>query len=378
MVHLPRILVVGGGIAGLCATIALRRRGFTPELVEARPEPPVEGAAITLHANGVRALRALGLQGALAPAAAVVPRWSFHDAENRLLCETDLTRLWAGVGPCLGVTRAALMQILLQSLDDPVRGPLRLDRAVTELRQDPERVRITFADRSTGDYDLVIGADGAHSTVRALAVAPVSPQSIGATGWRSVVAGRPPGLDHLVLLLGEGCFFGLVPVGHSQTYGFAGTASRPADRSRDQRLDDFRSRFAHFRGPVPDYLARLDRDTVLHTAPVENLALDRWHAGRVLLIGDAAHVMPPHMGQGGSLAAEDGLVLADELARADTLATALAAYNARRQPRVAWVRAQSRAAASAWMLPPGQRNPVLRDHGDRLLTDRYRPLRTPP
>jgi 2-polyprenyl-6-methoxyphenol hydroxylase-like FAD-dependent oxidoreductase len=373
MVRLPRILVVGGGIAGLCAVLALHRQGFAPELVEARPEPPVDGAAITLHPNGVRVLRELGVGDALDRAAAIVPRWSFVDAAGATLCAADLGEVWSGIGPCLGVTRARLMALLHDALGP---SPRRLGCVVTEVRHEAGGVHVGFDDGSCADYDLVVGADGIHSTVRRLAVTAEEPRSLGTTGWRSVVDGRPPGVDHLLLLLGEGCFFGLVPVGHGRTYGFAGTAE-PRDGVPSAGLAHLRRRFAHFGPPVADYLALLDEDRALHVAAIEDLDLDVWYRGRVLLVGDAAHAMPPHMGQGGSLAAEDALVLAEELARASSLPDALTRYTARRRPRVRWVREQTHATAAAWMLPPDRRDVVLREHGERLLIERYRPLAVP-
>ena len=347
--------------------IALSERGFRPELVEARAHRPVGGVAITLHANGVRALRRLGLGDALDAAAAVVPAWSFHDVRGAQLCRTDLVALWNGVGPCVGITRARLMEALWEAASGV---PHRLGCAVTGLRQDVAGVHVAFGDGSAATYDLVVGADGVRSSVRAFAVSPAAPVPTGTTAWRSLVAGRPGGVEHLVLLLGDGCFFGLVPVGGGRTYGFAGARDGHAGGG-------LHARFAHFGGPVPDHLARL-RPAAVHTAPVEHVVPDRWHCGRVLLIGDAAHAMPPHMGQGGCLAAEDALVLADELARADTVTAGVDAYVERRWDRVARVREQSLAAAAAWMLPPAVRDPLLRERGDRILEERYRPLRAEP
>jgi 2-polyprenyl-6-methoxyphenol hydroxylase-like FAD-dependent oxidoreductase len=364
VVKVSHILIVGGGIAGLSAAIALRQRGFAPELVEARAAPPTEGAAITLHGNGVRALRGLGVGPALDAAAAVVPRWACHDQHGELLCQTDLTALWDGVAPCLGITRTRLMEILLDAAD----GPVRFGRTVTGLRQDDRHVHATFADGTCGRYDLVVGADGIGSTVRALAVCDDAPTRTSTVGWRVVVAGRPAGVEHLVLLLGAGCFLGLVPVGGRNTYGFAGSGAGGGP-SKDL--------LAGFGGPAPDFLARLDAAPEPHIAPIGCVTVDRWHAGRVVLIGDAAHATHPHMGQGGSLAVEDGLVLADELARADRLPAALHAYCLRRRPRVNWVHEQSGRAAAAWLLPAAERDAALRRHGDRLLRERYRPLRAP-
>src|SRR6185436_464927 len=199
MVTVSRILVVGAGIAGLATAVALRRRGFTPEIVEARAAPPAEGAAITWHGNGVRALRALGVGPALDAAGAVVPRWACHDRHGALLCRTDLAALWDGVAPCVGITRNLLTGILMGAAAEV---PLRFGCRVTGLRQDDRRVRVAFGDGSCGDYELVVGADGIGSTVRRLAVSDVVPTRTPTVGWRCVVAGRPAGVEHLVLLLG--------------------------------------------------------------------------------------------------------------------------------------------------------------------------------
>jgi len=112
----------------------------------------------------------------------------------------------------------------------------------------------------------------------------------------------------------------------------------------------------------------------LHFGAIEWVELDEWYRGRVVLIGDAAHAGPPHMGEGGCMAMEDALVLADVLHQEDSVESALEAYVRRRRPRADWVQAQSRAAAQAWVLPPAVRNAALRERGDQMFRDRYRPL----
>jgi 2-polyprenyl-6-methoxyphenol hydroxylase-like FAD-dependent oxidoreductase len=113
MADTGRILIVGGGIAGLSLAIALRRRGAAVELVERSPAWVVVGAGIALHANAVRALRSLGLGEAIDGASAPLPRWGFFDRDGRQLCQTDLADLWRAAGPCLGITRARLQEILV-------------------------------------------------------------------------------------------------------------------------------------------------------------------------------------------------------------------------------------------------------------------------
>jgi 2-polyprenyl-6-methoxyphenol hydroxylase-like FAD-dependent oxidoreductase len=210
--------------------------------------------------------------------------------------------------------------------------------------------------------------------VRGLAVSPVPPEYAGLMSWRSVIPARPPGVTQLMLLMGEGCFFGLVPVGDGGTYGFAGVGGERFDDPPAGRLERFRRRFAGFGGPVPAYLAALEHDEQFYFSPIEWVEPDRWRDGRVVLIGDAAHAAPPHMGEGGAMAMEDAVVLAEVLASAGTVEDALEAYEARRRPRADWVQQQSRIAAKAWILPPAQRDAALRERGDQMYRDRYRPL----
>jgi FAD-dependent urate hydroxylase len=316
-------------------------------------------------------MRSLGLGEALAGAAAVLPRWTFADQRGEVLCETDLRALWGDVGPCLGITRIRLQRILAAGA---AGVPHRLGVAVTGIAQDGDRVAVAFSDGSEAGYDLVVGADGIHSTVRRLAVSDVAPAYADTMAWRSVAAARPAGVEHLLILMGEGCFFGLVPVEDGQTYGFAGVGSERFDDPAPGRLERFRDRFAAFGGPVPEYLTALERDDQLHAGPIEWLDLDRWHAGRVVLVGDAAHAAPPHMGEGGAMALEDALALAESLEAAPSVEAALEAYVARRRPRVEWVQEQSRIAARAWVLPPEVRDQALRERGDQMLRDRYAPL----
>ena len=370
MADIERILIVGGGIAGLSVATALHRHGLTPELVERSTTWPAVGAGINLPANGVRVLRTLGVGEAVERTATVIRRWGFFDQQGALLCETDLGELWRDVGPCLGITRVRLQEALLAG----AAVSHRLGVTLTALTQDDDRVRVSFSDGTSGDYDLVVGADGIHSTVRKLAVSASSPSYAGQMAWRSVIPTRPQGMLDMMVLMGDGCFFGLVPMGEGQTYGFGAVGGARFKDPLVGRLERFRRRFAEFGVPVPAYLAALQCDEQLLAGAIEWVELDEWYRGRVVLLGDAAHAGPPHMGEGGCMAMEDALVLADVLRKADSVKSALEAYVRRRRPRAGWVQEQSRAAAQAWVLPPAVRNAALRERGDQMFRDRYRPL----
>ena len=371
MADVDRILIVGGGIAGLSLATALGRQGYTPELIERSTTWPTIGAGINLPANGVRVLRMLGLGEAVERTAAVLRRWGFFDQRGELLCQTDLEELWRDVGPCLAVTRVRLHEALLTGV---AAAQHRLGVSLTALTQDDNRVWVRFSDGRSGDYDLVVGADGINSTVRELAVSSSSPSYAGQMVWRSVIPTRPPGVVDMMVLMGDGRFFGLVPMGEGSTYGFGAIDGSRFEDPLVGRLERFRGRFVGFAEPVPTYLAALQRDEQLHVGPIEWVELDVWYRGRVVLIGDAAHAGPPHMGEGGCMAMEDALVLTDCLRAADSVERALEGYVQRRRPRVEWVQQQSRAAAQAWVLPLAVRNAALRERGDQMFRDRYRPL----
>ncbi len=371
MAHVERILIVGGGIAGLTLATALHQHGFTAELIECSPSWHAVGAGIAVQSNGICILRALGMGAAIEQAGTVIRHWDFCDHQGEVLCETDLEGLWGDVGPFIGIERTKLQQVLLAGA---VAVPSRLGTSVIALTQDERRISVEFSDGSASDYDLVVGADGIASTVRQLTLSVAPPVYAGQMTWRSVAPIRPRGLTKLQFLLGERCFFGLCPVGNGRTYGF-GNVTEPRFYDVGQgRLERLRERFAAFGGIIQEYLAALESDEQIHCSAIEWVEQTEWHAGRVVLIGDAAHASSPMMGQGGRLAMEDVYVLAEVLRSAASVETALAAYVSRRTPRVQWVWQESRAVAERFGLPLATRNAALRTRGDQMMQERYRPL----
>jgi 2-polyprenyl-6-methoxyphenol hydroxylase-like FAD-dependent oxidoreductase len=175
MAKIGAILVVGGGVAGLTAAAALHRHGFTTELVERQQTWQALGAGFLVHSNGMRMLLSLGLAAGVMDAGAVVRRWKFCDEQGTVLSETDLVALWGDAGPCIGIERTKLQLALLPGVTN-VR--CRLGTSVTSLEQDVGRVSVAFSDGSTGDYDLVVGADGIKSTIRALTLTTAEPSDL--------------------------------------------------------------------------------------------------------------------------------------------------------------------------------------------------------
>jgi FAD-dependent urate hydroxylase len=270
MVDVDRILIVGGGIGGLSLATALHRQGYTPELVERSTAWPAIGAGINLPANGVRVLRELGLGEAVERNAAVLRRWGFFDQQGELLCETDLEELWHDVGPCLAATRVRLHEALLTGA---AAVPHRLGVSLKTLTQADKWVRVSLSDGRSCDYDLVVGADGIYSTVRELTVSSSSPRYAGQMVWRSIIPKRPRGIVEIMVLMGEGCFFGMVPMGEGYTYRFGAVDGRRFEDPLVGRLDRFRRCFAGFGDPVPGYLDALQYDEQLIVGPIEWVVL---------------------------------------------------------------------------------------------------------
>jgi 2-polyprenyl-6-methoxyphenol hydroxylase-like FAD-dependent oxidoreductase len=305
----------------------------------------------------------------------VIRYWDFCDDQDQVLSETDLAALWRDVGPFVGIARRELQRALLAGA---AAVPSRLGTSITSLTQDTDRVSVAFSDGTTATYDLVIGADGIESAVRELAFEGPAAVYGGQMVWRSIAPVRPRGLTHIQFLLGEGCFFGLCPVGSDSTYGFANVAG-PRFRDPVQgRLARLRERFASFGDIVQEYLGALESDSDVHCSAIQWIEQERWCSGRVVLIGDAAHASSPMMGQGGSLAVEDAVVLADSLRTADSVERALEDYVVRRSPRVRWVREQSRIAGESLRMPVSARNAVLRARGEEVMRQRFAPLIEPP
>jgi FAD-dependent urate hydroxylase len=362
-----RILVVGAGISGLAVARTLTRAGFSAEIVERQPVWDEAGTGIYLPGNAARALRALGLEQAVAERGVLIPRQHVSDERGRLLVEVDLAELWDGVGPCLALHRADLHAVLLEGARDV---PLRMGADVRGLRELNGSVSVEFGDGTAGEYDLVIGADGIRSTVRRLAFGDdATARPVGQVGWRFVTA-CPPEITTWSVMLGHRTAFLTIPVGDGRVYCYCDVVSP----SGGDRHDDLDQLFSGYAEPVPELLDSVAALDLVHRSAIEEVALDSWVRGRVVLVGDAAHATSPNMAEGAAMALEDALVLAECLGRLESVSEALSAFEARRRPRTDWVRAQTHRRDRTRYLPVAIRNAVLRAFGRRIFRSNYRPL----
>ena len=341
MASVQKILIVGGGISGLVAAVALRQRDrdLDLEIVEVNRKWDVYGVGIITLANSLRALASVGLADKVLQAGYGMDKLDFFDSEGNFLHAVPQPRLAGPQYPSANALTRPRLHAILQDAVREAGVPVRLGVTVSELEQTDEVVDVNFTDDTRDQYDLVIGADGIRSLVRSLMFGrEYHPTFVGQMIWRCNVP-RPPEVENFQMFQGKsGNKAGFVPLAPDLMYIFLTEKPKPGAETQipdDQLAEAFRERLMEFGGPV----ARI-RDTYLTDPsqivyrPFEEILLPPpWYRGRVVLIGDAAHAMSAHVAQGAAMAIEDAVVLAEDLTTRPTLQEALNGYMDRRYER---------------------------------------------
>jgi 2-polyprenyl-6-methoxyphenol hydroxylase-like FAD-dependent oxidoreductase len=343
-----RVLVVGGGIAGLSLAGLLRRRGFRPRLVEVGDQSWYERRdhVLGLWPSGTDILKGLGLYDRLADVGQALREYVVADERGATVRRYDLGLDAERFGSGHLVSRSQFLDLLRAGLGDT---PVHRGTTVRRLAQRPDAVEVTLSDGTTDSYDLVVGADGLDSATRGLAFGPVPLRPAGLRAWAFRVD-APPGAAAIapgtvVEQWGRGRFCGLYAA-KGTVGGFLAVAHPASGTSTAPALDDtaaLRACFSAFHEPAAGLVAALPAPGAIWRADLVDLSRTVWWRGRVVLLGDAAHAPLP-AGAGASLAMESAAVLADELTRTDSrhLPRALERYVARRRRRVQTFRVLAR------------------------------------
>ncbi|WP_328728587.1 FAD-dependent monooxygenase [Falsiroseomonas algicola] len=355
----PPIGVLGAGIGGLAAAIALRQAGRDVVVFEQAARFARVGADINLTPNAVRALDGIGLGPALRETAArprfrISRLWDTGEETSRLgMAEEAEDRYGA---PQLTLHRADLMSALEAALPAEV---LRLGRKAVSVTEAENGVTIGFADGRSEVVSALVGADGIHSVARAALFGQESPRFTGVVAFRAVVPAARlagvPNLDSFTKWWGPTPESQIVtfPLNRGQDiFIFATTAQeswRHESWTQPGSVEELRGFYADFH---PEARALLDAcDEVLKTALWERDPLPEWSRGRVTLLGDAAHPMMPFMAQGAGMAIEDAIVLARAVADTSDIETAFRRYEEARRGRTARIQLGSR--ANTWLREAG-------------------------
>ncbi|MET8086421.1 FAD-dependent oxidoreductase [Micromonospora sp. NPDC005237] len=352
----PHAVVVGGGIGGLSAALALHRHGWRVTVLERAPELREVGAGLTLMANSLRALDSLGLSPALRSSAHAEAPGGIRDRRGRWLSRVDAAEMIRQLGTsALGIHRATLHRILREALP---ASSLHTGAEVEHVESEPDRATVRHHGPDgprTLDADLVVGADGLHSRLRTQLWPEIpAPVYAGSTAWRAAVAFPDP--IPTAITWGPAAEFGMVPLGEGQVYWDAALNAPPGGHAPDE-LAAVRDHFGAWHEPIPALLAATPPGVVLRN-DIHHLAtaLPSYVRGRVALLGDAAHAMTPNLGQGAGQAIEDAVVLGAACSGgAEGLPAALAAYDEQRRPRS---QAIARASLRAGRYGQQLRNPL--------------------
>ena len=343
------VLIAGGGIGGITALLALRQRGIAAELFEQAAAFGQVGAGLQVSGNATRVLRTLGLGDALARVAYYPEGRDYRAWDNgdRLYYTPLGKRAEAHFGaPYYTAHRADLLDVLLGGLGTE---SFHLGSRIERFDQDDDSVTITLADGSTATGDILIGADGIHSTVRGQMFGKELPRYTGNVAWRGLVPAER--VAHLDVAEVAGVWMGpnrsIVQyyIAAGKTFNWIGISrsEQPARESwlAEGRIEDALAEYSGWHGTIRTIIAATPR--VLRQALYDREPLPDWRIGRVVLLGDAAHPMMPFYAQGAAQSIEDAYVLAGCLAATpDAPVAALERYVKLRQPRTAWMQGLSR------------------------------------
>jgi 2-polyprenyl-6-methoxyphenol hydroxylase-like FAD-dependent oxidoreductase len=324
------ILVIGAGITGLATAVALQRRGHEVSVIEERTDTS-SGAGISIWPNALAALDEIGLGDAVREAGGRVTAGALRWRDGTWLRHPARERLVKALGePLVVIRRSALTKVLADALAD---GTVHTGLSVRELVTTADSVRVTLSDSTTRAASAVIGADGTRSVVARHLNGTLADRYVGYTAWRGV-ADCAIDPDVAGEVLGPGIEFGHVPLGPDLTYWFATERAPRGAVAPQGELDYLKARFASWADPIPAVLAATNPDDVLRNDLYDRDQARQWSRGRVLVVGDAAHPMRPHLGQGGCQGLEDAAVLARFVDGNEDMAAAFGRFAAFRRPRV--------------------------------------------
>ncbi len=334
---IQKILIVGGGIAGLSAAIAARQAGVEVDLVETDPAWATVGVGLIFQPNALRAVARLGVLDEILHEGFGYDGTRVVDAEGRVISEvTEAPRLAGPRYPSsAGVPRPALAAIL-KARAAALGANMRAGVTVCGLGLGSGLVDARFTDGARQRYDLVVGADGIYSSIRRMVFDfTLRPETTGQGVWRFTTA-RLAEVERAWLCRGPHNSAGLIPLTRDTMYLFLVENGVEESRRlpREALAPTLARLLSGFGGPVAEVAARLGPDSDVVYRPFEwVISPAPWHKGRVLLIGDAAHASTAHLGAGGGMAIEDAVVLGELLAARMDPEEMLRAFMARRYDR---------------------------------------------
>jgi 2-polyprenyl-6-methoxyphenol hydroxylase-like FAD-dependent oxidoreductase len=324
--------IIGGGIAGLTAAIALAQKGIQTTIFEGAPEVKPVGAGIVLAANAMLAYRKLGIDADIIPLGKQLSGFDILSSVGKLITRTDTTFLSVDNAPDnFTIHRAVLHNVLLSKI--PATS-IQTNKRLTSFEQNEKEIVLHFEDGTSHVTNYLIAADGIHSPVRKQLLPESLPRYAGYTCWRAVVNTSQFNGAGSSETWGTNGRFGIAPLAGDKVYWFACINAPQNDaKMRSFKVADLQQQFASYHNDVQTLLAQTPDEALIWGDIIDIRPLQHFAFGNIVLIGDAAHATTPNMGQGACQGIEDAIVLADELAKHKTTQEAFLANEKRRLAR---------------------------------------------
>jgi 2-polyprenyl-6-methoxyphenol hydroxylase-like FAD-dependent oxidoreductase len=325
-----KAIIIGGGIGGVTAAIALKQAGLDVTVYERAEELREVGSGLPLWTNALRTLHVVGLTGELEKLGVQVTSVRVSTWKGDTLTDTRNDKHLKKLGTItIVVHRAELLTLLLKTLGEE---NVQLGMTCVGFTQDATGVTVKFANGQEVRGDVLIGADGIHSVIRTQLFGLIKPNYAGYTCWRGLAHTTRTGLE--TWAWGKGCQFGITPMSQARAYWFVQKYAPEGEEDKPgERKNALLEMFHDWHDPIPAVIEATAETDILRNDIFELKHLHQWSHGRVTLLGDAAHAMTPNLGQGACQAIEDAVALADCLIDTMSISEALKNYEQRRITR---------------------------------------------
>lgn len=331
-----RALVIGGGIGGLAAALALKRTGHDVHVYEQAPQIQEVGAGLSLWSNAINALSRLGVAEQIKQLGTTLRYGRVYDNRGTLLSTTDLHDYNPHV-PCVMIHRGDLQRELLETVG---RDNVTTDAKCIAVSQTEDSAQVSFANGSSDEADCLVGADGIHSVVRSQLFGESELRYSGRTCWRGIADFDPPDLDadSTTLVLGPGFQMGMMRCGPGRVYWFFAIVRPAGGNDNDEGPKNFLLNKLGGGFSLPTSILQATEDArVLRGDLYDRPPAWPWGVDRITLLGDAIHSTTPNLGQGACQAIESAVFLADSVNQHAAVEAALRHYEQRRRKRTAMV-----------------------------------------
>jgi 2-polyprenyl-6-methoxyphenol hydroxylase-like FAD-dependent oxidoreductase len=325
-----KVIIIGGGIGGVTAAIALKRAGMDVTVFERAEEIREVGSGLPLWTNALRALHTIGLSDELEQLGVQVTSVSVSTWRGDTLTDTKNDKYLKRLGTItIVVHRAELLALLLKTLGE---DRVQLGMNCVGFTQDETGVCARFEGGQEVQGDVLIGADGIHSVIRTQLFGLIKPGYVGYTCWRGLAHTTRTGLE--TWAWGKGCQFGITPMSQARAYWFVQKYAPEGEKDKPGgKKSEILELFHDWHDPIPAVIEATAETDILRNDIYELKHLRQWSQGRVTLLGDAAHAMTPNLGQGACQAIEDAVALGACLKESTDIASSLKLYEKRRVTR---------------------------------------------